>query len=761
MPIFKAAPRAILQGIRDVSGTGIAFEQVPVPQHLPHILTLAERGPEYAWIASAATGGRIFGLDTFGLRTPYTTHQTPFLVDFLSRGNVTLLQRLIPTNAKKAMLRLSLEVIPAEVPLWERNANGTYQLDANGDRIQETESGNPASVIGHKLVLHTSVEAYTTGAKAFKAGTIVTPYRDGTVLGTNAAVLSALVDDNNDPVTSTLYPIIDLEVNFFGKYGDRIGAIITAPNALDVEPGDADKMNSVRAFLYDMYLVERPKDNITPIVTRTLNEELSIQAALKDDTYDPLLDDAALFLPQVLKEQYDASYDLSVTPVYSPFGQTHVYRDNIIAILTLLAEGGVVVNTSETTVGEGVYDNDANRLITDTAFTDRPDNYDLINFLTGVDQHGVPYWTFDVSSSVNYGGVAVGKNNVLYATGGDDGLTINASTGRPDILANSLTFDKLAKTQFENYGDLINFKDALRFPASRIYDTGFALNTKLALISVLGKRKDISISLTTHRFGEYAVPNTPVDNTWTLRGAQSVSEEQSIGTALIARLELFPESEVFGTRVARAVMFRQSGVIPQSKYPHRVPLSYHEATRVSFYMGRSDGRWRTESTAAPDDYPNNVVTTLVDINNTSKSEDSYIKDWDAGLCGAQSHDVGRAFIPAYQTVYFDDTSVLNSAITMFGCVELEKVCLRVWRELTGGSRLSPSEFLQKSDDKVVELTLDRFDGRFTIVPRTYFTAGDEKRGFSWNCEITLYAGNMYTVGVFTVTSDRLQNLGAQ
>ncbi len=761
MPTYKASPRPILQGIVPARGPGNTFTQVPLPQHLPHVMTLAERGPEYGFISGLTTGQRIFGLDTFNLRGPFTTHQTPYLNNFISRGNLVFLHRMIPANAKKAMLRIALETIPAEIPLWERNPDGTYAYDSNGERIQETNAGNPAFVIGQRIVIHTSLLPYTTQGKAFGAGNTVTNYRPGTTLGTDNTPLSTLLDAGGNPVQSKLTPIGDLEINHYGKYGDRIGAIINAPTALDANPADTAKMAVIKAFLYNLTIVERPKDNTTPIVQRNLDDELSVDFTFKDDTYDPQLDDAALYLPSVVAENYDASNDLSVNPVYAPYGRIHVYRDNIVGLLDLLCIGDVVVNPTTTTAGEEDYDADAFRDVNNVEFTDHPENRDLLNFLTGIDQYGVPYFTFDVLSSVKFGGVAVGANNILYASGGSDGLDINASTGRPDVLKNSLTFDKLVKTQFDNYGNLLNFTDALRFPQSIFYDTGFSINTKLSLANMIGVRKDLSLILATHRFAEYDNPSTPVDNEWKLRGTQTTSEETAIAIALMTRLNLFPESEVLGVKVCRAIIFRQSGDIPNSKYQYRVPLSYHWADATSNYMGRNDGRWRSEGNAGQDDYPNNVVTTLLNINNTSKKEDGYIKDWDNGLSYAQSHDIGRAFIPAVQTVYYDDTSPLNSAITMLGCVEVEKVCYRVWRELTGGSRLTPDEFIAKSNELVVKHTLDRFDGRFTIVPNTRFTAQDEQNRFSWTCDITVYSADMRTVGVFSVISDSLQNLGGQ
>ena len=760
MPVYKPTPRAILQGIRDVGGAGNAFEQILVPQHLPHVFSFAERGPETAFVNTNAVASRLFGAKTFNVRGLFTTHQTPFITLFQERANTVLFHRLKPANAKTALLRVSAEVIPAEVTLYERNSDGSYQIDASGNRVPETNAGNPATIIGNRVVLHIGLTGYSGAALAFGAANKVVNFRPGTTT-VNGSVLSDLLNASENPVQSTLFPLFEHEVSFFGKYGDRVGFILDAPNASTLEGANTALMALLKTYIYRLSLVERPENEVTPIITDTLFSEKSIDVSFKEETYDPNLDDQSITIEDAIPINYQSTADETVTPIYAPFGRTHVYRAMFDEVLTLLCEGGVDVNTTETTIGEGAYDTDAGREQNGVAFTDTPENYHLLNLLTGVDQYGRPYYTFDVSNSVLFGGVAFGKNNVHYASGGDDGLVIKASTGRPDTAANALLFDKLVATQLNNYGGLTRFTDLLKYPTSCVYDTGFSINTKLAFANILSQRKDMYLVLATHRFGEYLNTNLPVDNQWSLKtGQQTESEENTIASALMARLKLIPESEAYGTKVCRAVIFKQSGMIIGSKYPSFVPLSYHHADTCSYYMGVSDGAWRSDEKSAPDDYPRNVITTLNRINNTSQTLESYHRDWANGLIYAINHDTGRQFIPALQTVYFDDTSTLNSFITMAGATELEKVAVRSWRSLVGGSRLTRDEFLLASNNSIIDLTQGRFDKRFTITANTYFTAGDDIRGYSWNCDIGIYNDVMKLVGQYTVVSDRLQNLGA-
>jgi hypothetical protein len=90
---------------------------------------------------------------------------------------------------------------------------------------------------------------------------------------------------------------------------------------------------------------------------------------------------------------------------------------------------------------------------------------------------------------------------------------------------------------------------------------------------------------------------------------------------------------------------------------------------------------------------------------------------------------------------------------------VEKVCQQVWRELTGNTKLTADQFLQRSDDLIVEKVEGRFDDRAIIVPNTYFTDIDEALGYSWSTDVTVYLNNMRTVGSFTVIADRRANFG--
>ena len=59
---------------------------------------------------------------------------------------------------------------------------------------------------------------------------------------------------------------------------------------------------------------------------------------------------------------------------------------------------------------------------------------------------------------------------------------------------------------------------------------------------------------------------------------------------------------------------------------------------------------------------------------------------------------------------------------------------------------------------MVDNTIGRFDGRFTIEPETYFTAADIARGYSWSLRIKIYAPNLKTVATLSLEAHRIEEL---
>ena len=206
----------------------------------------------------------------------------------------------------------------------------------------------------------------------------------------------------------------------------------------------------------------------------------------------------------------------------------------------------------------------------------------------------------------------------------------------------------------------------------------------------------------------------------------------------------------------RGMIIGRSGVLRNSQFLKRLPMTAEVAIKSARYMGAGNGRWKTGSHF--DGAPGSIVDYLSDVSITFTPATTRNKDWDVGLNWVQSYDRRSLFFPALKTVYNNDTSVLNSYFTAMAIGQLNKVSHAAWREFTGVSHLSNAELCRKVNSFVSAKVQDAFDGRFVIIPKAFISDMDELRGFSWTLPISIYADNMKTVMTTSVQAYRKSDL---
>lgn len=678
---LNAAPRAILQGVRDDSTRQLVAQPEQIPTHLPLIWLLTERGDtDEAHVVSGDSALRMYGRASFVENGPYANHATVLYNSINGAGNAVMVQRLKPTGAKTATLRLSLDVLTEDIPTYERGPDGKHKLDESGDKIPS------ATIAGHRVKwVAEEVPEGDFGAAASSTG--------------------SMTDDSSG--TSTLYPIVDIEIPNHGAYGNRIGLRLSAPNEDSAEPINTAVVEDQNAYMFRLQIVEKPDERTAPNVVETRFGERVIDFALKPGAYNRWTEQEVSADRHILPSYQDLD-TVDTPPDFGPIGDMAWYDDNIDSLLRNIL-------TEEKTHGD---------------YPDTDDAHYLINFFTGLDYKGAEYETLLVEGPGN-GGLALTPTATVYARGGSDG---DLSIGE---------FDTLVKNEAANFGDLeIKYLDRLKYPLSAVWDSGFSIETKKVLLTVMGRRKDTFVVLGTQ---DAATP------------ANKPSEDSSIAVALRSAARLYPESDVHGTPACRASVIAQSGKLISSLYKGHLPLTIELAKKYAAYMGAGTQIW--DNSAKPDVYPTNEIRFMRDVTNAYKPVSVRAQDWDNGLVWAQSAGRRTLFFPAMQTVYDNDTSVMNSMIIAMVAADLNKVADRVWRDLTGRTDLTPGQFLERSDEKIVEYTRNKYDGRVIIEPRTFFTKVDEVLGYSWSTEIKFYAPTMRTVNYVTIVADRTSAFG--
>jgi len=509
--------------------------------------------------------------------------------------------------------------------------------------------------------------------------------------------------------TSTIYPWMDFEVSGHGAYGNNVAFALSCPTTESSAPVKEDVVDENMAMMYRLQFVERPDVQSSPNITQTLSGGQYTEFSFKKGAVDKSTD-RNLHIDKVLPKAYRDVDSKGFAPIFGPMDNYHVYEAFMTEALGLLAakENG------------------------NPEFLGTPIEPHMFNPVGGEDVTGIRYHTFNLQGP-EAGGSLLGEGIYHYAQGGSDG------DQSPEA------FDAFVKNLFDTFefNDVDEFMDSAEFPFSVFYDSGFSIETKKSMLAPIGLRKDVYTVLSTQDANQ---PQNTAD------------EELSIAISLRARARLYPESTHYGTSTCRAIIVGHSGKLLNSNYDGLLPLTIDFANKCAGYMGASHGSMKEAESI--DTSPLNNVTMFRDINCVYKNPRVRQKDWAAGLVWVQRKDRHDFFYPAYQTVYDNDTSVLNSAVNMMIAVELEKVCERTWRNLTGDAKLSDAQFFEKSNKMIEDYTAGRFDGRVTIIAETYKTEADALRGYSWSCKLHMYANNMRTVGTYTVTANRASDLNA-
>lgn len=519
--------------------------------------------------------------------------------------------------------------------------------------------------------------------------------------------------DQVDPVTNTQsqrFPIFEIKASSQGQTFNLAGLRFWAQTTKNVQALPTQMMAQYSAYPYFMSVIRRPDPNSAPKVVKTLFGEQQVMVTFKENVFDPTTD-VALYAGDTFIDSYQNLTDIRYPVLRGEFGDMYIYQSNLEALLEQF-------HAAEIPYIDGFTD-----------FTEDPEQKHLFNFATGVTSSGTPYHSFvfvDSPSTVRFS-----ETTNVYLQGGSDG-TMDLDS-----------FNTLVKNELARYLDPDDeVQDLVKNPESVMYDSGFTMDTKLSMGWFISQRRDTRIVVGTHVSGE--VPKT-------------ASEEHSRAVSLRTRFQMYPESDYFGTPVMRASIFGRAGLVRNSQYKQRVPVTYEILKKSARYMGAGVGRYTGGESF--EGAPGHIISDMYDFNITWVPNSVRNRNWDVGLNWIQLYDLNSYMFPAYKTVYDNDTSVLTSMITTAAICEVNKVSHAAWREFTGRSDLSSAQLIDQVNAFVRRRTEGRFDGRFVIVPDCQITEYDALRGYSFTLVNKFYANNMITVMTTYVQAFRMSDLG--
>lgn len=677
----NSTPKWVFNGLQDGSNRFVPLATSTSPIVMPLIMTLAERGPLIANIASDDFG-TLFGASTTKYGSPFYTHAVELMQSSIRPAPAAAItvRRLIPEGADIARLQFCLDVVKNNLVVYQRDPiTGKYIEDENGDPIPVEPASNVMGVQAKWVVRAVAAEDIGNTASS-----------KGSMIGSS----------DSEDFESVLYPIFDIEVSHFGAYGNNVGYALSAPSGNDGEV-DEDKYDALSSFIYNLRIYERMANSSKATLQRTLSSGADVAFTVQPgDFYEPTRQ--AMYAGDAIVQAYR---NIETTPggAYGPIKTWHTYQANIDTILDMIYPDESVANPDITAKYQ-------------------------INLLDAFDITGAPHYHYRVLG-IEDGGLIFSTDTIEYSMGGNDGV-ITADT-----------FDTLVREEFLNIGNSpIPYKSLSRYPFRAFFDSGFSLETKLAMPNLLKIRADVFMGFCTQEYGKK--PN-------------SIEEDSAVAAAIKSELNLYPESKLYGTKVVRAFIIGQSYYLLNGGYSGRnmnvVSTMFDAAKKLCAWGGMGNGY--LNDLVSPDTWSNNVLDVGVGVTNIHKTDDTLDKDWTNGMIRIDAADDRNNFIPAWCSIYDEKTSVLSSLLNVIIACDVVHTTHKVWVE-TVGRTLTPGQYEQLLNDTVTRMTKDRYSGRVTIVPTAYHTADDTNSGYSIHCRVEMYGKNMKTVEVFEVVALR-------
>lgn len=694
--MVNAAPMVVDQGTNDLSTRVVPQVPLELPQHLPLI---------YLFAAKGKVGRTYVDFDTTSLTQLYG--------DDTFDVNKKYYTHQTPFVQAIAGAGNNLVVHRLVAPDAKDVANLALYLDVLPTQVPLHVKGSDGSVVldenGDPVVVKDG-----DGNNVTVAGYSVAWVVDKTVANVGEYQRGALVQRNGIQVDgttqSTQYPIFEFAAADQGEDGNKLAIKLYPALTSDIIPFPTATLTEGKMYPY-VFGMSRISDPLTGKTSPVLNSfgAQSSNFVVKAKGTDPA-SGAVIDLNKVTKDQY---IELNAEQA-TGLGVAYVYQNNLDTVLELLYNAE-----------KNISDEHRDSLINNTET-----NYHALNILTFTSSNGSPYQAIRLVDMA--GTTRITRNTNLFMSGSSDGT-----------LSETL-LDALVAADLENYNSgLHEYNDLVMHPESIIYDSGFGLTTKKVFPKFISRRKDTFVVLSTYAH------NAP---------ALTLENQYSVAVALKSMLELYPESATFGTPVMRGLVIGGSGELIDSLYTKRVPLTYELAYKAARYMGAKNGAWKNGFLF--DRAPGSVITELKNLDITWVPASTRNTLWSVGLNFALNYQVRTQFFPALQTVYENDTSVLNSFFTAVAISYLNKVEHAAWREFTGVMSLTDAQLEEQVNEFVAGLVKDKFDGLFVIVPDATVTELDALRGYSWTLNVKIYANNSKTVMTTSVSAYRRSDLEA-
>jgi len=298
--------------------------------------------------------------------------------------------------------------------------------------------------------------------------------------------------------------------------------------------------------------------------------------------------------------------------------------------------------------------------------------------------------------------------------------------------------------------------DKFRYPFTHIYDIGYSMTTKFAMLDFLDIRDDVGVELSTQVL---------LSSEWATGFKRSVKlndmyEDVMNGVVLRERAMLMRESILFNTDTMRASIYTQvgrpvdinfvasSGVSTGYAMSDPVPFTFWSAYQHAQYENRP-----YMSIQEPRGLPYSYNNLFKDWKWVPHYENQKEKTWNCGLNYCQYADMSRIFYPALRTVYRHDTSILSDQWDVDALIYTKHECRKAWAHFVG--RNDRVAELQEAIKRYLEEKLAYlYSGKFDFEVTVYQTEEEQKIGYIQHVKLKLTFPATLRVLIFDIEVNR-------
>lgn len=534
---------------------------------------------------------------------------------------------------------------------------------------------------------------------------------------------------------SRMIPVFEIIASYFGSGYNNYGFSI---NSHYLEDFNSTLAKNLKLYPYTVSMYTRKNKKASPSIMKTLYYDNEAELVLTNKVVkDPSLG-ARCDLSYVIAKEWFNEKDPIYPYVPNVFDSFRLYDKNFEEVLKAIfeAEKNSIefepkLYTTDNAYGKSIdwYDFDASKI------EDIEEQLGLFNPFTAKTSKNVRLQNVIISEdrptlSGNLKEINMSANKPIFMDGGNDGNITDVA------------FEEAVVAELAKYADENSDVQELAYNVeSTFWDSGFTLPTKLAIGDFISVRKDTYVVLSTHVVGEKPLP---------------LSKMRARGVSLDTNLRLNPESTFYGTPTCRGLIVGGAYHLSNSNYTEYVPLSYDLLVKTARFAGAANGKWKREYIFDHGD--NAVIRTGTDIVPEFIPHGVKPALWSANLIYPQKVDRKNYFFPALQTVYGNDTSVLNSYFTIMALCTITKSGHKTWKHFSGAITFTNAQFKLAVEDYMIADLADRFAGIITATAICEITDKDKLRGYSYKLYGKLYANNMKTVCEYTTRVYRAEDL---